>query len=164
MPRSDGSAASAAARVSNTRCPRAPAGARSLGTSSKVSTPRNGRRLGWRASFGSTMDMAERERFIEKLGDRVIEESEDRMIGSPEHRTSELLMDGLGERPSRGNRMCVMSAAVIAVGVFTASGFLASVTSVVMRMQVHRALYGEQRISPWDKRFVNSLLGTSGIL
>jgi len=60
--------------------------------------------------------------------------------------------------------MCVMSAAVIAVGVFTASGFLASVTSVVMRMQVHRALYGEQRISPWDKRFVNSLLGTSGIL
>ncbi len=52
MPRSDGSAASAAPRVRITRLPRDPEGARSLGTSTYVSTPSNGTRLGWSRTSG----------------------------------------------------------------------------------------------------------------
>ena len=33
----------------------------------------------------------------------------------------------------------------------------------MMRRQVHEARYGNQQISPWDRRFVNDLLGRSGI-
>jgi len=42
--------------------------------------------------------------------------------------------------------------------------FLAlSVMQVVMRQQVHQARFGNQKISPWDVRFSNSLLGQCGI-
>ena len=33
----------------------------------------------------------------------------------------------------------------------------------MMRRQVHEARYGSQKISPWDVRFVNDLLGQYGI-
>jgi hypothetical protein len=38
-----------------------------------------------------------------------------------------------------------------------------SVMQIVMRQQVHHARFGSQRISPWDARFSNSLLGQQGI-
>ena len=57
MPSRDGMARSAAARLRMTRCPREPAGARSLGTSTSVSTPRKARRLGWRARRGMASAM-----------------------------------------------------------------------------------------------------------
>src|SRR3954468_11849930 len=57
MPSSDGSAASAAARVRSTRWPRAPAGGRALGASTNVSTPRNGSRFGCLATRGIAIAM-----------------------------------------------------------------------------------------------------------
>src|SRR5207302_8974951 len=59
MPSSDGMAALAAARVSSTRGPRAPAGARSLGRSTSVSTPRQGWRLGCADTAGISIAMDE---------------------------------------------------------------------------------------------------------
>src|SRR5581483_10861904 len=55
MPSSEGKARSAAARVSSTRWPCAPAGARSDATSTKVSTPRKGARLGCPATWGRSI-------------------------------------------------------------------------------------------------------------
>src|SRR5580700_4991592 len=46
MPNKEGSAASAASRVNITRCPLAPAGARSLAASTSVNTPSKSTRFG----------------------------------------------------------------------------------------------------------------------
>src|SRR5579862_4183485 len=52
MPSSDGSAASAAALVNTTRCPRDPDGGRSDLISTIVNTPRNGSRFGCPSTSG----------------------------------------------------------------------------------------------------------------
>ncbi len=53
-----GSAVSAAARVSTTRCPREPLGALSLATSTSVSTPSNGSRFGCPCTSGNATAIA----------------------------------------------------------------------------------------------------------
>src|ERR1700744_2374749 len=58
MPSRLGNAFSAASFVSTTRCPRAPLGARSLGTSTSVRHPSNGRRLGCPLTSGNSPAIA----------------------------------------------------------------------------------------------------------
>src|SRR5437868_501355 len=67
MPSNDGSAASAAARVSSTRCPRAPAGGLSDGASIKVRTPWKGSRLGCPATLGISIAMHSSSVFMRDL-------------------------------------------------------------------------------------------------
>src|SRR5579864_36568 len=58
MPSRLGNAFSAASFVSTTRCPRAPLGARSLGTSTSVRHPSNGRRFGCPFTSGNSTAIA----------------------------------------------------------------------------------------------------------
>src|ERR1019366_5041935 len=59
--------------------------------------------------------------------------------------------------------MVGMRAYEIVFGISSILFFAMVFATELMRRQVHTSRYGNQRISPWDHRYVNSLLGQHGI-